>query len=200
MVFQSSCVVSRTIYGTLINNIRYRKGQILYATRENRANNTIQGKASRLRGQTCSEHLSSRQNEQVEGPNLLKNNKIPAKRAGLGGKPARNNTIPAKRADQGAKPARKLQSVSISYRKRANPVPNKQKQAFCTEYGIILYGMERQTGKSMRQKHCGTAAGLIPKPATTAGSAAWSFQWLHLRLRCCQTHSFRNQACSTPHN
>ena len=36
-------------------------------------------------------------------------------------------------------------------------------------------------------KHCGTAAGLTPKPAATAGSAAWSFQGLHLRFRCCRT-------------
>ena len=39
-------------------------------------------------------------------------------------------------------------------------------------------------------KHHGTAAGLIPKPAATAGSAAWSFQGLHWRFRCCQPFSF----------
>ena len=55
-----------------------------------------------------------------------------------------------------------------SYRKRRNPVRN---------------------GVADWQKHCGTAAGLIPKPAATAGSAAWSFHGLHLRFRCCQSTS-----------
>ena len=55
-----------------------------------------------------------------------------------------------------------------SYRKRRNPVRN---------------------GVADWQKHCGTAAGLIPKPAATAGSAAWSFHRLHLRFRCCQSTS-----------
>ena len=40
------------------------------------------------------------------------------------------------------------------------------------------------------QKLCGTAAGLTSKPAATAGSAAWSFQGLHWRFRCCQPFSF----------
>ena len=35
-------------------------------------------------------------------------------------------------------------------------------RVFRIENEQILYGMERRIGKSMRQKHCGTAAGLTP--------------------------------------
>ena len=79
--------------------------------------------------------------------------------------------------------------TDIPYRKRRNPVRNGKNQACRTGNGQILYGMVRRIGKAMRQKHCVTAAGLTPKPAATAGSAAWSFPRLHLRFRCCQTFS-----------
>ena len=45
--------------------------------------------------------------------------------------------------------------------------------------------------KSIRQKHCGTAVGLTPKPAFTARSAAWSCKGLRLRFRCCQSFRFK---------
>ena len=64
-----------------------------------------------------------------------------------------------------------------------------ERTQFCTNKGSILYGMARRIGKAMRQKRCGTTAGLTPKPTATAGSAAWSFQGLHLRFRCYQTFS-----------
>ncbi|MCQ2117402.1 MAG: hypothetical protein MJY76_04610 [Bacteroidales bacterium] len=45
--------------------------------------------------------------------------------------------------------------------------------------------------KSIRQKHCGTAVGLTPKPAFTARSAAWSCKGLRLRFRRCQSFRFK---------
>ena len=123
------------------------------------------------------------QNEQVKGPNLLKTSKIPAERAGQGAKPDRNKQNQIFRTGNG----------QILYQ-------TSEIRRFCTEKGEILYGMGMRIGKALWQKHCGTAAGLTPKPAATAGSAAWSLMCSICASAVANLFVPRKQVCSIPHN
>ena len=122
-------------------------------------------KTSRFKGRTCSEQARFPLNEQVEGPNLLGTTKFPL-----------NEQVRGPNLLGTSKTRHFVQEMGKSCTRQAKSDVFVQKKAkSCTEWECGL------------AKHCGTAAGLTPKPAATAGSAAWSFQGLHLRFRCCRT-------------